>query len=289
VVPVIVNNFKRENEKTEVFIVRTLYTVSIVSQWPQRIIQLVLFPYCSPAHVLVRNDLDSVSVGYDGEKVWASHRGIRALTKRYNLVDIDRTHLAYPFRLYKYSTRGFCVAIPNPQQIVDMESKKDKCSYQSFRRLRQVSLLKKLQGKLEKTKTFTGPPEYSANIPWGPDITASEAYAFLIAHKVRAAPTFEELSESRDKEVDDIYRYWVLPEKEPSALFNWKIPKKTIFAECWYIRPQAWTPEGIYEESHYYTRISGPLEYLLPNKFNNFEKKKRERGKKRNEQGKILE
>lgn len=265
VIPVIVENVKRESGLDDVVIVRTLYTVSIVSQFPYRIIQLVLFPYTSPAHVLVRFDLDSVCVGFDGSKVWASHRGIRSITKGYNLIDIDRIHLAYAHRLYKYSTRGFSVVMPNTDQYVDAEEKQIRCSYQSFRNLRLANLLKKLQEKLEKTKKFTGPPEYSANIPWQPDLTPANVYEFLKENNVRVAMTFEELSASRCTEMDDIYKYWVQPENAPSALLNWRIPKKTIFAECWYMRPQAWTPnEGTYEESLYYTRISGPLASLLP-------------------------
>eukprot|EP00026_Physarum_polycephalum_P015102 Phypoly_transcript_15713.p1 GENE.Phypoly_transcript_15713~~Phypoly_transcript_15713.p1 ORF type:complete len:260 (+),score=18.25 Phypoly_transcript_15713:48-827(+) len=258
------DNIKKQSGNQEVFLVRTLYTVSIVSQFPFRVIQLILFPYLSPAHVLVRFDLDCVCVGFDGEKVWASQRGIRGLTKRYNLVDLDRVHLGYAFRLYKYSTRGFCVAMPNENQVETPE-KRDRCSYQSYRKVQLDRLLKKLQEKIEKTKRYHGPPEYTVNVPWGPEVSAQRAFQHLVEAGARLAPNFEELSASRVGEPDDIYRFWVIPEKDPAAIFRWRIPKKTTFAECWYMRPQAWTAGGTYEESHYFTRISGPLENLLPN------------------------
>ena len=50
-------------------------------------------------------DIDSCTVGYDGEKVWALPRAHRALTKRYNLVDLTRRSLTYEIRLFKYSKR----------------------------------------------------------------------------------------------------------------------------------------------------------------------------------------
>jgi hypothetical protein len=37
----------------------------------------------------------------------------RALTKRYNLVNVSRRSVTYEQRLFKYSKRGFAVAIPN--------------------------------------------------------------------------------------------------------------------------------------------------------------------------------
>jgi hypothetical protein len=45
-------------------------------------------------------------------RVWALPRARRALIKRYNLIDMSRRSLTYEVRLYKYSKRGFAVAVP---------------------------------------------------------------------------------------------------------------------------------------------------------------------------------
>ncbi|KAH3745603.1 ankyrin repeat protein [Pelomyxa schiedti] len=93
--------------------IRTKNAVTILNQHPRRHIQIVLRIYMSPAEVLLGFDIDSCSVCYDGRNVWAIPRAIRALTKRYNLVDMSRRSLTYEVRLYKYSKRGFAVAVPN--------------------------------------------------------------------------------------------------------------------------------------------------------------------------------
>eukprot|EP01125_Pyxidicula_operculata_P005044 TRINITY_DN1852_c3_g2_i1.p1 TRINITY_DN1852_c3_g2~~TRINITY_DN1852_c3_g2_i1.p1 ORF type:complete len:1923 (-),score=635.24 TRINITY_DN1852_c3_g2_i1:335-6103(-) len=93
-------------------IVRTTNAVTIVGQYPIRHIQIVLRIYKSPAEVLMGFDVDCCCVGFDGETVWVLPRAHRALTKRYNLVDMSRRSLSYETRLYKYAKRGFSVAVP---------------------------------------------------------------------------------------------------------------------------------------------------------------------------------
>lgn len=68
--------------------------------------------YKSPAEVLMGFDIDSCSVGYDGKNVYALERACRAITRGFNLVDMSRRSLTYEQRLFKYSKRGFAVAIP---------------------------------------------------------------------------------------------------------------------------------------------------------------------------------
>lgn len=46
------------------------------------------------------------TVGYDGTELYALPRCARALTARYNLVDLSRRSPSYEYRLYKYSKRG---------------------------------------------------------------------------------------------------------------------------------------------------------------------------------------
>jgi hypothetical protein len=100
--------------------VRTQHAVTIIGQYPIRHVQVVLRLYKSPAEVLMGFDIDCCSVGYDGNTVWALPRAHRAITKRYNLVDMSRRSLTYETRLYKYAKRGFRVAVPGLQtQLVD--------------------------------------------------------------------------------------------------------------------------------------------------------------------------
>jgi len=68
--------------------------------------------YKSPAEILMGFDIDCCSVGFDGVRVWANPRCARALKMQYNLVDLTRRSPSYEVRLFKYSKRGFSVAVP---------------------------------------------------------------------------------------------------------------------------------------------------------------------------------
>jgi hypothetical protein len=94
-------------------VIRTARAVTILNSYPYRHVQVILRMYKSPAEVLLGFDIDSCTVGFDGRDVWCMPRFKRALTKRYNLVNISRRSLTYEQRLYKYSKRGFAVAVPN--------------------------------------------------------------------------------------------------------------------------------------------------------------------------------
>lgn len=93
-------------------IVRTKNSVTIIGQYPVRHVQIVLRLYKSPAEILMGFDVDCCALGFDGTDVWALPRAARALSKRYNLVDMTRRSLTYETRLYKYAKRGFAVAVP---------------------------------------------------------------------------------------------------------------------------------------------------------------------------------
>lgn len=94
-------------------VIRTARAVTILNAGPYRHVQVVLRVYKSPAEVLLGFDIDSCTVGFDGQNVYCMERFKRAMTKRYNLVNISRRSLTYEQRLYKYSRRGFAVAVPN--------------------------------------------------------------------------------------------------------------------------------------------------------------------------------
>ncbi|CAN0363773.1 unnamed protein product [Ectocarpus sp. 8 AP-2014] len=90
----------------QIFAVRSQNTVTFVSEFPYRKIQVVLRLYKSLAEVLHGFDVDACSVGFDGQKVWATNRAARAICKQYNVVDISRRSPSYESRLFKYAKRG---------------------------------------------------------------------------------------------------------------------------------------------------------------------------------------
>ena len=112
--------FKKQKTivNNDILVVRTKYAVTFYG-YHIRPIQVVLRIYKSPAEVILGFDIDCACIGYDGNQVWASPRCIRSLTHQVNLVDVDRQSTTYEYRLYKYSRRGFSVAIPgfNPEKV----------------------------------------------------------------------------------------------------------------------------------------------------------------------------
>eukprot|EP01121_Diplochlamys_sp_Union-15-3_P004173 TRINITY_DN1416_c0_g1_i7.p1 TRINITY_DN1416_c0_g1~~TRINITY_DN1416_c0_g1_i7.p1 ORF type:complete len:801 (+),score=218.27 TRINITY_DN1416_c0_g1_i7:736-3138(+) len=142
--------------------------------------------YKSPAEVLFGFDIDSCTVGYDGENVWMMERGRRALTKGYNLVNMSRRSLTYEQRLFKYSKRGFCVAVPNL----------DKARVNPYifnKTLRETQGLSKLLLYDHKAQSLSSPSsapkrkgteledsDYSElTIPWGPGWYTASIMAML--------------------------------------------------------------------------------------------------------------
>lgn len=97
----------------EVTVIRTSNAVTLLGTYPHRHIQIVLRLYKSPAEVLIGFDIDSCCVGFDGYTVWSLPRARRAINKGFNLADLSRRSLTYEIRLFKYSKRGFAVAVPD--------------------------------------------------------------------------------------------------------------------------------------------------------------------------------
>ncbi|CAM9343981.1 unnamed protein product, partial [Phaeothamnion confervicola] len=112
----IYNAVRRTNSK--VFAVRSLHTITIVSEFPCRKIQIILRLYktlaeASPGRPVLHGfDVDCCSVGFDGQTVWATNRAARAICNGVNVVDLSYRSPSYESRLFKYSKRGFAVAVP---------------------------------------------------------------------------------------------------------------------------------------------------------------------------------
>ncbi|CAM9142851.1 unnamed protein product [Pylaiella littoralis] len=107
----IYNAVKLANPK--IYAVRSLRTVTLVSEFPYRKIQIVLRLYKTLSEVLHGFDVDACSIGFDGHTVWATNRAARSICKRYNVVDISRRSPSYESRLFKYGKRGHALLVPS--------------------------------------------------------------------------------------------------------------------------------------------------------------------------------
>lgn len=92
--------------------IRTKNTITIVSQYPNRHVQIVLRIYRSVAEILTGFDVDVSCAAYDGRQVYASPRAIAAYITQVNQIDLTRRSPSYENRLSKYSHRGFEVFWP---------------------------------------------------------------------------------------------------------------------------------------------------------------------------------
>eukprot|EP01117_Protostelium_nocturnum_P018316 TRINITY_DN7638_c0_g1_i1.p1 TRINITY_DN7638_c0_g1~~TRINITY_DN7638_c0_g1_i1.p1 ORF type:complete len:458 (-),score=132.44 TRINITY_DN7638_c0_g1_i1:141-1334(-) len=101
-----------KNNKKGIIVVRSKQSITISCGYPIRNIQIITRIYKSPGEILLGFDVDSCAVGYDFDNVWVSPRAVRAITKRYNLVNPTRRSTSYEYRLFKYAKRGYAVMIP---------------------------------------------------------------------------------------------------------------------------------------------------------------------------------
>lgn len=87
--------------------IRTKNTITIVSNYPTRHVQIVLRIYKSIAEILTGFDVDCACAAYDGRQVYLAPRALAAYITQVNQVDLTRRSPSYEARLSKYSHRGF--------------------------------------------------------------------------------------------------------------------------------------------------------------------------------------
>ena len=83
-------------------------------------VQIVLRLYESPAEVLLGFDVDCCCVGFDGERVWALPRAIRAIQHGCNILNPLHawpSKASYEYRLVKYALRGYAIAVPGFESV----------------------------------------------------------------------------------------------------------------------------------------------------------------------------
>ena len=93
-------------------LVRTKNAVTFVVRDKDEI-QIILRLYRTVSEILHGFDVDSCSMGYDGENIYLTERALYAIQHGYNTVNFDRLSNSYEARLAKYGTRGMAVKIPN--------------------------------------------------------------------------------------------------------------------------------------------------------------------------------
>ncbi|KAK0462230.1 hypothetical protein IW261DRAFT_1327273 [Armillaria novae-zelandiae] len=97
----------------ETVCIRTKNTISVHSKYPFRVVQIVLRLYASIGEILAGFDVDAPCFAFDGQLVWGSPRGIGAVMRRANTVDMSRRSPSMESRFAKYATRGYEVLIPS--------------------------------------------------------------------------------------------------------------------------------------------------------------------------------
>ncbi|KAH7311442.1 hypothetical protein B0I35DRAFT_481406 [Stachybotrys elegans] len=97
----------KNNVLAETTTIRTKNTITIVSEYPTRHVQIVLRLYKSISEILSGFDVDCSCFVFDGTQVFGSPRGITSLCAQTNTVDLTRRSPSYEKRLAKYARRGF--------------------------------------------------------------------------------------------------------------------------------------------------------------------------------------
>lgn len=97
----------KNNLLWETTTIRTRNTVTIVSQYPNRHVQIVLRLYKSASQILTGFDVPCSCFAYDGKRVLSNPRALASCMTQCNDIDLTRRSPSYENRLSKYSHRGF--------------------------------------------------------------------------------------------------------------------------------------------------------------------------------------
>lgn len=107
---------------------------------PYRSIQVILRLYHSMEQVALGFDLDACAMVYNGSKVMAYPRAVRALVRREILVDVRRQSTSMEERLLKYAKRGFRIAMPPMRLWSEFDHLYDQLTHPQASGARSVSV-----------------------------------------------------------------------------------------------------------------------------------------------------
>ncbi|KAK6523146.1 hypothetical protein TWF694_006041 [Orbilia ellipsospora] len=114
------SNAGKNEKKKPVLSIRTKNTITIVSEYPHRHIQIVLRLYTSVSEILTGFDVSCACAAFNGKQVYANPRAIVSWMLQCNDVDLSRRSPSYEFRLAKYRKRGFEIYYPDlNRKVVD--------------------------------------------------------------------------------------------------------------------------------------------------------------------------
>jgi len=107
-------------------------------------VQVILRLYESPAEVLLGFDVDCCCVGFDGDRVWALPRALRALRQGVNVLNPLHSwpqRASYEMRLARYAFRGYAVAVPALDDSKVAWRRLQQTSAEDFKELRGLARL----------------------------------------------------------------------------------------------------------------------------------------------------
>jgi hypothetical protein len=107
---VLIANAAKRGDTIGIF--RTRHSVTFASAYPRRPVQVILSPFSSPLEVLLGFDLDAPSLAYDGARLRAAPRALRAVAAGVNVLRTSALNSRGSERLFKYAKRGYCAAVP---------------------------------------------------------------------------------------------------------------------------------------------------------------------------------
>ena len=92
----------KDNLLWEVTSIRTKHTITIVSRYPNRHVQIVLRLYKSVSEILTGFDVNCSCVAFDGKQVYASPRAIASLITQSSEIDLNRRSPSYEHRKFVF-------------------------------------------------------------------------------------------------------------------------------------------------------------------------------------------
>jgi hypothetical protein len=100
----------------EAFMVETPLTITIISKFPSRPIQIVTGKWNYIQQIILEPDIDCTCFGFNGNSVITTYRGRASFNTRTIVTGPERSKLRpfpeYETRIVKYSRRGFWVIDP---------------------------------------------------------------------------------------------------------------------------------------------------------------------------------